>query len=186
MLHVERGVHVDAGIEQLEHVLPPLAVPAAGRVGVRQLVHEDEPRLPRQRGVEVELLQHAALVVDGTAGKKREALGKAGGLAAAVGLDHPHHHIHAFGVTRARGLEHGVGLAHARGRAKEQFQPTAMLPRLLLPDKGEQGIGVGPARVSHSLENNSRASPGHCGLKTGRWPRRRSRAGCSSGRSTSP
>ncbi len=56
-------------VEQLEHVLPALAVPVAGGVGVREFIHEDQRRLPRQRAVEVELLQHAALVVDGAAGK---------------------------------------------------------------------------------------------------------------------
>ena len=84
-----------------------------------------------------------------------EALGEARGFAAAVGLDHADHHVHALGLTRARGLEHGVGLAHARGRAKEELQPPAMLSGFLLAHACEEGIGIGPARVSHSMENNS-------------------------------
>ncbi len=96
-----------------------------------------------------------------------EALGEARRLAPAVGLDHADHHVHALGLTRARGLEHGVGLAHARGRAKEELQPAAMLPRLLLAHEGEEGIGIGPARVSHSLENNSRA--GRRSLRPQNW-----------------
>ncbi len=46
---------VDAGVEQFLDVLPALGVARAGRVGVRQLVDQDQRRLARQRGVEVEL-----------------------------------------------------------------------------------------------------------------------------------
>ena len=162
VLHVERGVDIDAGIEQFEHVLPALAVPAAGGVGMGQLIHENEPRLPRQRGVEVELLQYAALVVDCTTRKDGEALGQARGLAPAMGLDHADHDVHPLGLTRARGLEHGVGFSHARGRAKEQFQPAALLPRLLVAEFGEESIRIGPARITHSLENNSRVAARSC------------------------
>ena len=69
VLHVERGVDVDAGIEQFEHVLPALAVAVARGVGVREFIHEDQRRLPGQRTIEVELLQLASLVVDHVAGK---------------------------------------------------------------------------------------------------------------------
>ena len=57
VLDVERRVHVDARVEQLEHVLPPLGVPGARRIRVGELVDEDHRGPARERGVEVELLQ---------------------------------------------------------------------------------------------------------------------------------
>ena len=58
VLHVDRGVDVDAGVEQLLDVLPALGVARARRVGVRELVDERSARgSPRERGVEVELLR---------------------------------------------------------------------------------------------------------------------------------
>jgi hypothetical protein len=40
VLHVQGGEHVDAGVEQLLHVLPALGVARARRVGVRELVDQ--------------------------------------------------------------------------------------------------------------------------------------------------
>ena len=57
VLDVERREDVDARVEQLLDVLPALQVPRARGVRVRELVDEDELRLPRERGVEVELFE---------------------------------------------------------------------------------------------------------------------------------
>ena len=64
VLDVERADDVDAGVEQLEHVLVALAVAAAGHVGVRHLVDDRDLRLARQDGVEVHLLDDDAAVLD--------------------------------------------------------------------------------------------------------------------------
>jgi hypothetical protein len=41
MLDVERGPDVDARIEKLLDILPPLRVPTIGRIGVGELVDDD-------------------------------------------------------------------------------------------------------------------------------------------------
>ena len=64
MLDVDRRVDVDAGIEQLLHVLVALGMPAARDVGMRQLVDQDQVRSPFQRGVDIELVEDA-VDVDG-------------------------------------------------------------------------------------------------------------------------
>ena len=63
MLDVERGVDVDAGVEQLLDIEIALGVAAAGRVGVRQLVDQHELGPAREDCVEVHLLEHTALIV---------------------------------------------------------------------------------------------------------------------------
>ncbi len=57
VLHVERREDVDARVEQLLDVLPALEVPRARRVGVGQLVDEDQLGLAGEGRVEVELLE---------------------------------------------------------------------------------------------------------------------------------
>ena len=55
VLDVHRGDHVDAGVQQLFDVLPPLVVRGAGGVGVRQFVDQRDLRVPGQHGVGVHL-----------------------------------------------------------------------------------------------------------------------------------
>ena len=62
VLDVERAPDVDAGGEQFGDVLPALGVAAAGGVGVREFVDEQQPGAARQGGVEVELLERLAAV----------------------------------------------------------------------------------------------------------------------------
>ena len=64
MLHVDGGVDVDAGGEQFLHILPAFGMTRTGGVGMRQLVHQQQSRLARQRRVQVELLEQVALVGD--------------------------------------------------------------------------------------------------------------------------
>ena len=59
MLDVERRVDVDAGGEQLLDIHVALGMPAARRVGVGQLVDQDELRRALQDGVEVHLVEPA-------------------------------------------------------------------------------------------------------------------------------
>ena len=95
MLDVERGVDVDAGVEQLRDVLPALGVARAGRVGVRQLVEQQQRRAARERRVEVELREPHAAVLDLARRQPLEALGERRRLRAAVRLDPADHDVDA-------------------------------------------------------------------------------------------
>ena len=152
------GPHVDAGVEQLEHVLPALDVPAARRVRVRELVDEDQRGLPRERRVEVELLERDAAVVD-----RRAAAAPPGPRAAprsrrGRGSRRRRRRRRSPSRLRApRRLEHRVRLADARRRAEEDLEPRALRAHLLGLDLREQRIGIGPivarrvvAHVDHS------------------------------------
>ncbi len=54
MLHVDGRVHVDPGLEQLLHILMPFHVPAARRVGVRELIDKDELGHASERLIDIE------------------------------------------------------------------------------------------------------------------------------------
>ncbi len=68
VLDVDGGDHVDAGVKDLEDVLPALGVARSGDVGVGQLVDERHFRMAGEHGVEVHLLEAGAPVVDDTSG----------------------------------------------------------------------------------------------------------------------
>ena len=57
VLDIKRRKDVDACIEQFQHVLVALRMAAAGSVGVREFIHEDEARMPHEKRVEVHFLQ---------------------------------------------------------------------------------------------------------------------------------
>ena len=137
MLDVQRRVHVDARVEQLEHVLIALGVAALRDIGVRQLVDEQDPRTPGQRGVEVELLERRAAVFDPAARQDLEVREQRLGLRAMVRLDHAGHGVHAGSALGAGGLQHRVGLADAGGGAEEDLQLAARPPGFLLSDANE-------------------------------------------------
>ena len=62
VLDVDRGHHVDAGVQQLQHIFIALAILAAGHIGVGQLVHDHGLRVARDDRVHVHLFQiHAAI-----------------------------------------------------------------------------------------------------------------------------
>ena len=54
MLDIERGPDVDAGRDQLLHILPALGMAAFGGVGVGEFVDDDQRRLALERRVDVE------------------------------------------------------------------------------------------------------------------------------------
>ena len=143
MLDVERGVDVDPRAEQLLDVLPALGVARAGRVGVRELVDQDEIGIAGQGGVQVELLELGAAVLHRAARQGLETFEQAAGLGAAVGLDHAHHHVLPGGEPLARLDQHGEGLPHPGGRAEEHLELGAALALLLGAQALEQLFGVG-------------------------------------------
>jgi hypothetical protein len=64
MLDVERGEDVDAGVEDLGHVLIALDVAAAGHVGVGELVDHGEAWPALQDAVDIHLVEDAVAIDD--------------------------------------------------------------------------------------------------------------------------
>ena len=149
VLHVHRGVDVDARVEQLEHVLPALGVARAGRVGVGQLVDQHQGGPARQRRVEIELLERGTAVLDRPARQDLQVSEERFGLRAPVGLDPADDHVDALGPLLARGLEHRVGLADAGGGPEENLELAACLAGFRLLDAGEQLVGVRATLGAH-------------------------------------
>src|SRR4051812_29347989 len=93
VLDVERRVDVDAGVEELFDVLPPLGVARSRRVRVRELVDEEQPWLARERGVDIELLEHHSAVLHLVPREHLEADDERPRVVASVRLDDADDHV---------------------------------------------------------------------------------------------
>ncbi len=151
MLDVERGVDVDAGVEQLLDVVVAPLVAGPRHVGVRQLVDQRDARPARQERVEVELFVALALVVEALARQDLEALEQRPGLGPAVGFDQADDDVDALTLELACRVEHGVGLADAGRGAEEDLELAATLLDFGGARFDEQRVGIGtPGFGGHS------------------------------------
>ena len=67
VLDVERGHHVDAGVQHFDDILPALEMPRPWHIGVGELVDQGELRLAGEQRIEVELLELLAAIFDALA-----------------------------------------------------------------------------------------------------------------------
>ncbi len=141
MLHVERGVHIDAGIAKLFHVLPAFGVTHPRRVGVREFVDQQQGRTSCERRIEIELVDIAAWH-GGAIRDAIEPLEQPLGFGAPVRLHVAHHHIDAFRVPAPSRFEHRVGFADARRGAKEDLELAASQPCFLCLHVAQQRVGI--------------------------------------------
>ena len=126
VLDIERGPNIDARVQQLLDVLPPLCMARARRVGVGQLVDQDQPWPARKCGVEVELPERHATVRNVSRGKRFESVQQRFRFRPAMWLDITDHDLGARLALPASGGEHGVCLAHPSGVAEEYPQPSPL------------------------------------------------------------
>ena len=138
VLNIDGRVDVDAVLQYLFDVEIALGVPAALRIGMRELVDEDDLRPAGNDRIEIHFRQRSALVFDLTTRNDFEALHQRFGFLAAVGLDHADDDIVAVFLAGAGGLQHRVGLADAGGGADED--PQLADAAFLAPGRLQQGF----------------------------------------------
>ena len=155
VLDVHGRVDVDAGRQQLLDVEIALGMAAALGVGVGELVDQHQRRPALQDGVEIHLLERAALVLDLPARHDLEPGELRLGLGAAVRLDHADHDVDAVDLAAARGRQHLVGLADAGRGAEEDLQLAA----LLLFRRLQERVGRGACLSGSSGHRSPRMSP---------------------------
>lgn len=139
VLDVERGEHIDAGIEQLHHVLPAFGVATARRIAVRKLVDQRQGGAAGKHRIDIHLVQRVALIGHGAARDDLERRDQRLGFGPAMRFDDRNHDIAARPQPLGTLPQHFEGLADAGGSAQENLQPAACLARGLL----QQRIGGG-------------------------------------------
>ena len=147
MLDIQRGIDVDAGVQQLLDIEIALGMAAARRIGMGELVDQSELGPARQDGVDIHLAEMMALVFDEPARDHLQPVEQGLGLLAAVGLGHADDDVDPLAALGLGRGQHLVGLADARRCPQEDLQPAAgFLGRLL-----QQGLRRGPVVAVGSL-----------------------------------
>ena len=134
MLNVEGGVHLDPGVQQVERVLPPLLMPDAWRVRVRELVEQKDRGLAGQGGFEIELAEHDASMLDFSSRENGEAADERLRLGTAMRFDAADDDIDPVVAEPARPFQHRVGLPDAGGEPKVDFEFRATTFRFRIVD----------------------------------------------------
>src|SRR5262249_29709802 len=138
VLDVDGGVNVDAVTEQLLDVEVALGMAAAGRIGVGELIDQDDLRVAGDDGVEIHLLERLSPVFEPLAGNDLEILEQGLRLLAPVGFDDANDDVIAVLLSGARLLQHLIGLADAGSGAHEDLEPAGLT--LFAPRGLEQGL----------------------------------------------
>jgi len=141
VLNIHRGEHVDAVLGKLEDVLVALAVSRAGCIRVRQLVHQDQLRFPRDNGVDVHLLERLSAVGQRHAGNELEAGGEGVRFFPLVALQVSDDDVGSFQPFALRLLEHRKGLADPRGHAEKDLDLSFSLAALF--NHLQKSVGIG-------------------------------------------
>ena len=113
VLHVQRREYIDARRQEFLDVLPALRVTRSLHVRVGEFVDQYERRVAKQRRIEIEFGQILAPMHHDLRRQDLLSLEQRGGLGAPVSLDHSDDDIPPFGLERAGGRKHGIGLADA-------------------------------------------------------------------------
>ncbi len=143
VLDVHGRPDVDAGIQQLFDVLPPLGVSGPRDIGMRQLVDQHQLRLALERAVQVEFAQDAVPVPDFLQLEPGKPRNQGLRLGAPVRLDDADDDVDALLLLDPGGGQHGECLPDARRRAEEELQLSSARLDFLILDLGEQAVGIG-------------------------------------------
>ena len=163
VLHVDRGVDVDAGCQQLLDVLPALGMARSGGIAVGQLVDQQHRRAAQQRGIEVEfgegcirrgvgcgrvrcLCRAAVRRRDGAARQHFEPADLRQRFGASVRFDQPDHHIDLLLPQPPCRAQHRVGLADTGRSAEKDLELAACGACLGSLCARQQLVGVGSGR----------------------------------------
>ena len=157
MLDIKSRKYVDAGCDDLLDVEIALGMPAAGGVGVGELVDKHELRPALQDRVDIHFGQQVTLVLDLLPRDDFEAFEQRLGLMPTMGLNHANDDIDTVASPGLSRQQHLVGLADAGCCAEKDLQAPA--PFLLR--RSEQRLRRRPSfAIRHipSLEHSPRFS----------------------------
>ena len=173
VLHVDRRIHVDAGTQQFFDILVALAMAACVGVRMGKLVYQHDLRMAGERGVEVELAQRNALVLDRQRRDLLKPLQQRRRGRSLVGLDIPCHHVEALTLGLVRRFEHRVCLAHPCGISEEYLETAhrGACGFLVLLYAAQEVVGVLPRRFEvHQSAFLSRRKNAHIASGKGARP----------------
>ena len=127
VLHIDRGVHVDSGVQQLNHILVALFVTAALGIGMGQLIHQNQIRPSHKGRIQVKFLQDDSLIRYRHWGQQLHSGQQLHCIRPVMGLYVSGHHIPSRCLFLPGSLQHGVCLAYSGRVSEEYFKPSPCL-----------------------------------------------------------
>ena len=103
MLNIERRVHIDSSIEQLEHVLITFWMTRARRVRVREFINNRKSGMPGENGIQIHFGQRRAAIFNLHTRHDRHAFQQRLRLLAAVRLHNSNDDFASLGLPFTRG-----------------------------------------------------------------------------------
>ena len=125
VLNIERGYDLNARIEKLLDVLPPLDVPLPGNVGMGEFIHQHDLRSTGKDAVNVHFLKRCASVFHGVPRNDFQVTKLGNRAGTLVRLDEPDDHIRTANATSETFVEHGKGLSYPGCRPKVNTKHAA-------------------------------------------------------------
>jgi hypothetical protein len=160
VLHVDGREHIDARGEQLLDVLPALGVTPARRVGVRELVEQQQRRSPgegERRGRTPRGCGRGTRPADGATARGRAPSTPYPG---AVRLDEADDHVEVLLAHQVpRDLKHAVGLADPRGEPEEDLELAPLRAGLFGLHRRSSASGSGRSSPSRSVMRGAPQAP---------------------------
>ena len=143
MLHIERGVDVDPGVEELLDILPAFGMPRARGIRMRQFIEaQDQGRVTGQGGIEVKFVEAGATIRHrATRQHLKTYLQEGCSLGPAMGIDPAYDDIKALGTPLVGCCKHGVRFANTCSGAKEDLEFAVALLGLFGLHPGEEEVG---------------------------------------------
>ncbi len=127
VLDVDRGQHIDFGVQQSEHILVALWKPAALHVRMGEFINQGDLRLPCQDRVDVHLLKQRSFVVERCPWHLLDLLCKRGCSGATMRFHDPDHDIFAPAGAANPFAQHHEGLSDS-GRIPQKDLKAPFLP----------------------------------------------------------
>src|SRR5205809_433723 len=124
-MDVARRDHIDAGGEELLHVLPTMRVARPGGVRVRELVDHRDLRMTGQHRIDVHLFGVSAIAI-APARRDLQTPGLRRHLLSTMRADDGEQHVRPASTPTTSLVEHRVRLADARRVPDVDPQPTAL------------------------------------------------------------
>ena len=129
MLHVDGGDDVDAGVQQVDHVLPAFFVRASGNVRMGQLVDEGDLRAARDDGEQIHFIEPHATGFHAAPRHRLQAFGGVLRGFAAMGLQQGDDDVLALLDQPSAFGQHRICFAHAGRRTEQNPQRTPLRHR---------------------------------------------------------
>ncbi len=147
MLDIERGINIDPPCQNFLDILIALGVTAARRIGVGQLIHQNQLRLSFKDRVDVHLIEPMAMIGNFGAVDDFKSIDKRFGFLAPMRLDNADHDINVVSLARAPGHQHFVGFTDAGSCSQKYLQTATRFALRLFKQRIGGGSHIAKAKI---------------------------------------